>query len=394
MTVTAPPTPEPTRPRRRRRLLRIALTGGTVVLLLGTATVAAAWFGVAQGIEPNHPAPDGSVEVLAVDPGSVTLPADERTARPGHWGLSWGGGSAVVGEVLDRGPGTVRRALDRGTVPSVGSYVRLTDSFQGDPRTATGLDFSEIMVGTPLGPAPAWYVPAAGPRADTMAIVVHGTNASRKAGLRFLPTLHAAGLPVLLISQRNDVGAPPSPDGLMHLGESEWQDLEAAVRTARSLGARHVLLYGASGGAAIVGRFMAYSPQATTVSAVVFDSPLVSIPATARFTIEDRLHLPGVVTSVGKRIFALRTGVDMDRIDLLTHPPAVRPTTLLMAGGADEEAPVQAMRDLAAAGPRLGWPIRYEEFPGAGHNLSWNSDPVRYERVLAGFLESAVPAGR
>jgi fermentation-respiration switch protein FrsA (DUF1100 family) len=64
------------------------------------------------------------------------------------------------------------------------------------------------------------------------------------------------------------------------------------------------------------------------------------------------------------------------------------PRTLLVHGDADSQAPVQMNRDFAALAAAKGWPMRYEEFPGAEHTEVWNSDPVRYEQLVTEFFSA------
>jgi dipeptidyl aminopeptidase/acylaminoacyl peptidase len=83
-----------------------------------------------------------------------------------------------------------------------------------------------------------------------------------------------------------------------------------------------------------------------------------------------------------------RADLDFERFDLVDHPPAHKPRTLLFHGGADGTVPVSASRDLAAASYRLGWPMRYVEVPAADHTAAWNVDPAGYERTVAEFVGS------
>ena len=46
------------------------------------------------------------------------------------------------------------------------------------------------------------------------------------------PAMRRLGLTSMLISYRDDDGVAESPDGLHHLGMTEWRDLEAAARYA------------------------------------------------------------------------------------------------------------------------------------------------------------------
>ena len=132
------------------------------------------------------------------------------------------------------------------------------------------LRFRTVTIPEPLGPAPAWLVPGGRKR---WAIVVHGMGAPR--GLPLLPVLHNAGLSTIVMSYRNDPGAPPSPDGLTHLGADEWHDLDAAAGYAVQHGARRLTLVGYSMGGAMVCDFLRRSQRAGLVADVVLDSPVL-----------------------------------------------------------------------------------------------------------------------
>ncbi|GHE45491.1 hypothetical protein GCM10017673_54410 [Streptosporangium violaceochromogenes] len=276
----------------------------------------------------------------------------------------------------------MERVRVSGQTPPTGIRASVYMTYSGDPKTALGLDFTEITVATELGDAPAWYIPA---RGDTWAITVHGGNAYRGSSLHAIATMHRVGMPVLAITYRNDLGAPASPDGFLHQGESEWRDVEAAIRTARSRGAKRVVLYGSSMGGAIVGQFLTRSPLAGVVAATVLENPEISTRRTGEFAAA-QIHLPSFMTPIMEQVINWRGGFDISTIDLLGHPPRVKPPTLLLMGDADREHPVETARELARASSAMNWPIQYEEFPGAGHSEIWSTDRARYDRTLAAFL--------
>ncbi|WP_052406957.1 alpha/beta hydrolase family protein [Allokutzneria albata] len=387
--------------RRRSPRRRLAVFVLVIVLLLGAAAAGGSYYYSSVLLVPNHSAPRYYDEVFAVHDRngvkSVTLAENEGTLRPGIWDIRWStelSGSAQVGEILGRSPGKVERRLLGGALPPIGARVRVNADVwgAGNPRTAFGLDFSEVVVPTELGGAKAWYVgPPAGIEPQTWVIAVHGHNASYTETLRMIGPLHRAGLASLSISYRNDRDAPGSADGLHHLGDAEWRDVEAAMRMALGNGAKRFVLYGYSMGGAVIGQLLARSALAPKIAAVVLDSPVVSWSRTLTFQAEQR-GLPTFLVPLTKTISGWRAGLDFDRFDLAQRPPATRPETLLLHGDADTSVPVSAARELAWAAGKLNWPLRYTEMPGAGHVALWNHDRASYERTVTDFITNSVAA--
>jgi len=361
-------------------------TAAALALVPAVAVVGLAWRYSAILLHPESEVvyPD---RVTAADRGTVTLAESHLTRQPGTWGLQWDGGHALVGPTVRRTALGLVRPLLAGRPPAPGTVVIMDAGAYLDPA-ARGLTVEPVDVPTALGAAHAWFVPG---DSDTWAIAVHGRGASEREALRIMPTLQKLGYPVLAISYRNDVGSPASPDGRYHLGDTEWHDLAAAVELAVANGARRVVLYGWSMGGAIVGAFLHRSPNAALVDAVVLDSPVLDWRAVLVLQTRNR-HLPTVLAGVAERVTAWRIDADFDDLDLLSHPPRVRPPTLLLHGAADSTVPVQPARHLAASAPTLGWPLHYEELQDAEHTAGWNVDPERYENAVADFLSKYAPA--
>lgn len=355
-------------------LLAVMVAAGAVVGGIG-------WYYSGQLLNVSHGPEPYDLRVAAADADTVRLTRTADSARPGTFGLAWPGGAALVGNVL-RDDAPVTRLL-LGPGPPTGSPARLvTAVWDGDPHSARGLAFSEVDVPDPLGPMPAWYV--AGTRA-TWVLMVHGRGGSRQEGLRILPTLHRLGLPVLDLSYRNDVGAPRSPDGLYHLGGTEWRDVEAGVQYAVDHGAERVVLYGWSMGGAVVEAFLQRSAYAGKVVAAVLDAPVLDWRATLDLQAANR-GLPGFLTTVAEHIISWRIGIDWDDFDLVRHADRIRVPTLLLHGGTDTTVPVEPARALARARPSV---VTYREFARADHTQEWNVDPAAYEAAVMRFLSAA-----
>lgn len=360
----------------------------TTLLGAGVAAVAAGRYaaGAALRPEPGRPLPGSPrLSVHSTAAGRVVLTRSLASLRPGTYGLDAPGVHAVVGPVLrdaGHGPDTVVRRLLAVTHGSLdpGTRVTLTPQVhRGNPRTALGLDHADVDVPGELGALPAWFVPA-GRR--TWVITVHGLGAGREHPMVVMPFLHRQRLPVLDLAYRGDLGAPRSPDGLGHLGESEWRDVDAAIRYALRYGARRVILHGWSTGAAMALRAVERSALAGRISGLVLDSPVLDWHSTLRALAAAR-RTPAPVIPLAVRAAEGRAGLRADHRAPLADPGALRVPVLLFHGPDDTLAPWGPSRRLAAARPDL---VTLHTVRGAGHGAMWNADPAAYEEALRRFL--------
>jgi uncharacterized protein len=359
-----------------RRLLVIAVV---VLVLLAVLVAVASWIGSDILLDPHHNLVREDVEVKGVAPGRVTLEQTKASKRPGVYGLDFKDGHAIAGPIVATGDGTVTRRVRAVKGPlNVGSKVAIDpDVYEGDPQQALGVRFRSLAYPDPLGPMPAWFIPG---ESTTWVVFVHGIDGSREGGLRVVPALRRAGVPILLIDYRNDEGAPKSKDGLIHLGQTEWQDLDAAVRFARDRGARRFVLYGDSMGGAIVTRFMRVSTQAPLVDALVLDAPALDWGSilegqTDRYDVP--FLWPPLRFTIGERI-----DFDWDAMNEVAHAGDFKLPILLYQGLADPLVPPSDSATFAAHAAR----VQYVTTPQAGHIQSWNVNPARYDGILTPFV--------
>ncbi|RKT11170.1 hypothetical protein BX285_5105 [Streptomyces sp. 1114.5] len=325
----------------------------------------------------------GPVLVRSLGVGRITFSRSPESLRPGRWAVEWGeDGHAVVEEVLHSDEQGVTRRLvraDQGTL-TPGTEVRFTPRVHlGDPTRALGLAYTETAVDGELGDLPAWYLDG---KRGTWVILVHGPEADRRQTLPVLPVLDRLGLPALAVTYRGDEGAPASPDGYSHFGETEWRDVEAAIRLALGHGAGRVILYGWSVGATMVLQAAARSAWANAVSGLVLDSPVLDLPATARRDAE-RLGFKGAAAELGALAAQGRTGVDLADFARIAEGGDLRVPTLLLHSPSDRVSPFRSAERLAAARPDV---VSLQSFPGADHATLWNTAPDRYTELLRRWL--------
>ena len=259
----------------------------------------------------------------------------------------------------------------------------LTLGYRGDPGTALSLPFQTISLETPLGPAEAWLVPAAGTEVGR-AVYVHGLSGAREDGYRFLQTLHDAGWSVLLITYRNDADAPADPSGRFSFGLTEWPDLQAAVaQMAPEDTSPGVLVVADSMGGAILGQFLRQSPIAGRVKAAALDSPSLSFSAGVDLVAKHfGKPMPRLFALVAHQLLPLETGLDLHLAEVSAEFTAFPGPLFLAHGEGDQFVPVGPSQALAAA--RTAPTVTH--WTKADHLDSHAEDPAAYTAAFSQFL--------
>jgi pimeloyl-ACP methyl ester carboxylesterase len=370
----------------------LALSAVLAIIVLAAAT-AIGWYYSNElrdgALIAKRGLPRADLVVESVSAGSITLRATDTADRvhgfwrlPGHWGLAWDDGYGRVDEILTLTEDRVTRrfSASRGIAEAGDAAWIDGPSFEGDPLTARGLSFSNVIFESELGPLGAWRLEGTG---DNWAIFAHGKDQTRRDALRFLPPYARTGVSMLVIQYRNDEGVAPSASGYYDYGESEWRDVEAAVRYALAHGAKKIALSGSSLGGAIVLSFLYRSDLADHVRAVVLDAPMLDLSDTVDFGAERRGLLPAI-TWVGKTASALRFGFDWQNRNYLRQADRLTVPILLFHGDADRDIHVRTSDQLAAARSDI---VTYVRVAGGTHVGSWNVDPEAYEQKVVNFLE-------
>jgi pimeloyl-ACP methyl ester carboxylesterase len=337
------------------------------------------------------------VQVVAVSAGQVELRAEgdqPGLTKPELYGMAWQGGIGHLGASVRVSGGLVTRPLTvvAGSAPRVGQLAAIDRAyFLGDPRAALGIPMRDVVVSGPLGPLPAWYFPG---RGSTFVIGVHGQNGTRTDLLRVIAIVHHMGFPALSVTYRNDLGVARDPSGYLQYGQTEWRDLQAAVRWALAHGARRVVLAGQSMGGAVVAAFLQHSPLASKVARVVLDAPMLDLRAVVNYGASQRslpligIGIPPPLTWAAEQIASARFSLNWQATDYLADPGWLTVPALVTHGTADTKVPISVSVRLQELKPSL---VTLARFPGAGHVESWNIDRARYTSLLESFLSPVAP---
>jgi alpha-beta hydrolase superfamily lysophospholipase len=348
-----------------------------VILVIGLF----GWF-ASSTLRVQDARPAATLRVLSATEETLTLPRMEKTASGGYAGIAWQGGDAVIGEITDISEQTVTRRIIKATQPLSAGLLVCWNKFvyRGDPKSALGLAYKEAHIPSQLGELPVWFLPG---ERTTWVLLVHGFHATREEALRVLPALSGMGFPALVMSYRNDAGAPKSPDRLYHLGDTEWEDVEAGASYALSHGAQDIVLFGWSMGGCIVETFLHRSSYAAYVRATVLDSPILNWQRVLEAQVQNR-HLPHWFSYVVEWIVMRRANVNFADLNYERPTGELSIPTLLFHGTADTLVPVVSSDLYAQNAPDL---VTYLRVEGAAHTLVWNAGPQAYGDALKTFLK-------
>jgi pimeloyl-ACP methyl ester carboxylesterase len=375
-----------------------------LVLVVVTTHLVLGWF-LANGLRKTAlrvqpPTQGEGFAVREVSVGGIVLEAAsprQEIGHPGVIGLVWADGYGQTGDVTAVEDNRVSRGfrLIEGDLPAKCPDLPVAEcpqvfpdgyAFPNGPGDVD-LAFEEVTYPSRLGEMGAWVVPS---KSEWWAIHVHGWTASRREAVRLLPSINRLGMTSIVIDYRNDPGAPTDPSGHYRFGLHEWEDVEAAVSYAIESGARHIVGVGYSTGAAHILSFLEQSRFADHVGGLVLDSPNVILADTVRHGAREA-RFPGLgfrvsplLIELGMWIADLRWGIDWDRTNYVQRAESIlRVPALVFHGTSDARVPISISRQLEARIPDL---VELQETPAAGHVMSWNADPGRYERLLEDFL--------
>ncbi|GAA5197991.1 alpha/beta hydrolase family protein [Microbacterium jejuense] len=343
-------------------------------------------------VTPARRRPDTRILALDTAAQTITLSRTPDTELPGRYGLFTTGTSDYVklGSVLSEDAISVKRKL----LTHVGPDERLEPdaAFSGwyfDHPEQLHLPFTPELIGSTVGPCPAWLFPAGD--GDTWVIQVHGRGTTRAECLRAVPVFHALGITSLVVSYRNDGEAPRSRTGTYALGDTEWRDVDAAVGFARRRGARRVIIMGWSMGGAIALQLSLNSAHGDAIAGLILESPVVDWRVVLQFQARVE-RVPAAVSRFA--IGALqnewaapltRTGgaIDLDRLDVVARAAELRHPILILHSDDDGFVPSDASHGLVAARPDL---VELQVFEVARHTKLWNYDQERWSDSIRAWL--------
>ncbi|MCU1550819.1 MAG: hypothetical protein JWR36_1379 [Glaciihabitans sp.] len=333
------------------------------------------------------------IRILGLTDTTITLASTLDSRLPGTYSFWFarGSGHARIGQILETTPTFVIRELLAVNFGDLAASERgyLAGWVYLSPKELR-VPFNDVMIHAPVGDCPAWVIPAA-EGTDRWVIGVHGRGVRRQEALRAVEVARRCGYTSLLVSYRNDGDAPASDDGRYGLGDTEWQDVDAAVSYAIDHGATEVVLMGWSMGGATVLQVATRSRHAEVIRGLILESPVIDWVTTLNYQAELlRIPRPVGVVATGLisqawsgRLTGQTEPIGLNRLDFVTRAEELALPILLLHSADDGFVPPDASRALAAARPDI---VTYDEFEIARHTKLWNYDPERWNNDIGSWL--------
>lgn len=326
----------------------------------------------------------------------VLLDRTPRTAASGIYCLLLENGGLVrlSSEVENHGTELVGREvlghLDEGL--RTGARASWSGIYFSSPEDA-GLEATDVEIQTGVGIAPAWLVnPAEGP-SSTWAIHIHGLGSPRAGTLRGVQVAVECGLTSLVVTYRNDGEGPTVGSGRSTLGASEINDVRDAVHYALAHGARRVILFGWSMGAAISLQLVAEPELQRIVAGLVLESPVLDWVSTIKSNCVRSgmpawtgvLAIPWLDNGMLSRLTGRGAPIGLRRFDWIARADELAVPTLILHGYTDSSAPLAVSVRLRDLRPNLVT----LEVVDADHTMTWNSDRARWSTSVRSWLEQS-----
>lgn len=373
-------------------------------IALGGGIAAAAAAGVGLAIARRLTSPTGprafDLTVRGIehhDSGDlIVLDRTDQTTADGIYNLWFehGGWAQLSTEIIDRGHMCVARRVTGTTpdlAPRVGDRASWSGIYYATPANA-GLRACDITITTPTGRCPTWRIDG---DPSLWAIHIHGLGSTRAGTLRGVRVATELGYTSLVVSYRNTTEGPRVGTGRTTLGHTETADVDEAIGYAVRRGARQIVLFGWSMGAAIALQLADRLRHEGVISALVLDSPVLDwaevikancvrsgLPAAA-----GHLAIPWLTLAPLARAVGLPGRIPLRSFDWSTRAADFSTPILILHGARDDSVPIRLSQALRDARPDL---VGLETFD-AGHTLCWNADPDRWQNAVSTWLKKRVP---
>ncbi len=326
----------------------------------------------------------------------IVLDRTDQTTAPGIYNLWFkhGGWVQLSTEIVDRGPTRVGRRITGttpGLTPRAGDRASWSGIYYATPADA-GLHARDITLATPAGPCPAWRIDG---DPSVWAIHIHGLGSTRAGTLRGVLAATELGYTSLVVSYRNTAEGPLVGTGRSTLGDAETPDVDVAIGYAVRRGAQRIVIFGWSMGAAIALQLADHPRHQGLIAALVLDSPVFNwteviktncarsgLPAAAGHLAAPWLTLTPLARTVG-----LPGRIPLRSFDWTARTADLTTPTLILHGTRDDSVPIRLSQALRDDRPDI---VGLETFD-ADHTLCWNTDPDRWQNVVATWLKAHGP---